>query len=81
MPFEVVGLVHDKKIEAGGPRLFGPERVSGEEFGGAENELAVQEWVFGLFVGVKGGTTLFVEEGEVIKVDTRTGKYMERVRS
>jgi elongation factor P len=24
---------------------------------------------------------LFVEEGEVIKVDTRTGKYMERVRS
>jgi hypothetical protein len=38
--------------------------VFGEEFGGAEDELAVQEWISGIFVGVKGGTTLLVEEGE-----------------
>ena len=38
--------------------------MSGEEFGGAEDELAVQEWISGILVGVKGGTTLLVEEGE-----------------
>ncbi len=64
MPFEVVGLIHDKEIESCGSRLFGPGRVFGQEFGGAEDELAVQEWISGLIVGFKGSTTLFVEEGK-----------------
>jgi elongation factor P len=34
-----------------------------------------------LETGVVVNVPLFVEEGERIKVDTRTGEYMERVKA
>ena len=64
MPFEVMGLIHDKEIESRRSRLFGPDRMLGQEFGGTEDELAVHEWISSLIVGLKGSATFFVEEGE-----------------
>ena len=64
MPLQMVGLIDDQEVESGGPSLLGTHGAGTEKLGGTENELAVEEGIAGLLVGLDRGTTLLVEEGK-----------------
>ena len=49
-----------------------PPAVKGNTVSGATKEVTVE-------TGAKVDVPLFIEKGEMIKIDTRTGEYIERV--
>jgi len=59
-----MGLIHDQEVESGCSCLVGAVLVLGQEFGGAENELAVQERIGAIVIALNGKAPFLIEEGK-----------------
>jgi hypothetical protein len=59
-----MSLIHDQEIESGCPCLVCAAWVASQEFGSAENELAVQERVGVIVIALNGKATFLIEEGK-----------------